>query len=206
MQVFKLVSTITIFILFFCNSYAQLDTTIWENTKVYENNELKIEVPESWLFLPLVTNEKIPFYFQGRATDYPVIVNGNNVFVTILVTKLNGYFDDLTDVINDIQDGYITNSDRVFPEGPTSHVEPFTIKSGEVAGLVSTRFYRKSKGLNQSRFDLALYNEKTKNAYMYTLVVLYGDETYQLEETLKIRDYAKRIYSRFSFKKITSEL
>lgn len=193
---------ILLFFLFsYINSYSQPDTTLWNDTKVYENDELKIEVPESWLFLPLVTNEKIPFYFQGRATDYPVIVNGNNVFVTILVDKMTKKFNNLDEVTKDIQDGYPTNPDRVFPEGPTSEVETFTIQSGETANIVSTRFYRKSKGLNQSRFDLALYNEQTKNAYMYTLIVLYGDDTYQLEETLKIRDYAKRIFSRFSFKK-----
>lgn len=201
MKISKIVILTFVLLLLISNAYAQLDTTIWDDVKIYENSEMSVEVPSKWRYFSDLTNEKFPFWFEGSGFGYPPFTaNGSLVAVTILVTKMGGDLRNLDEVTKDIQDGYTKNPDRVFPEGPTSQVESFVIKSGETANLVSTRFYRKSKGLEQSRFDLALYNEKTKNAYMYTFIVLYGDKTYELEKDFGIRDYAKRIYSRFSFK------
>mgnify|MGYP007025395596 FL=1 len=74
--------------------------------------------------------------------------------------------------------GYFENPDRVFQKDKDYTEETLTLADNSEAVLLNTRFYRKSKGLNQSRFDLVTYSKKHKTAYMFTVSIQYVDETY----------------------------
>ena len=93
--------------------------------------------------------------------------------------------------------GYFENPDRVFKKDKDYQEESFILSDKNEAILLNTRFYRKSKGLNQSRFDLATYSKKHKTAYMFTVSIQYVDDTYDFETENDLKDYAKKLYSTF---------
>ena len=91
--------------------------------------------------------------------------------------------------------GYRANPDREFPNKFKDGQEKIKLASGQDAYFLNTRFYRKSKGLNQSRFDLVVYSDKTQSGYIYTLSIQYLDKDYKFETDNKLADFAKKLYS-----------
>jgi hypothetical protein len=96
--------------------------------------------------------------------------------------------------------GYRENPDREFPKKFKDGEERIKLPSGQDAYFLNTRFYRKSKGLNQSRFDLIAYSDKAKLGYIYTVSIQYSDNDYKFETDNNLADFAKKVYSYFKIK------
>jgi hypothetical protein len=60
--------------------------------------------------------------------------------------------------------------------------------------LYSTRFFRRTKISNFTRYDLVVYSKKRKAAYMFTLLFQYHDPTYAFEAQNKLRQYAIKFF------------
>jgi hypothetical protein len=97
-------------------------------------------------------------------------------------------------------EGYRINRDRVFSADWQDAQEQLPLENGDEAWLLHTRFYRQSKGLHQSRFDLVAYSNKAKAGYLYTLSVQHVDGTYKVEGDLGIPAFAKALFSRFQLR------
>jgi len=96
--------------------------------------------------------------------------------------------------------GYKDNSDRIFPKDFIEEQEKFLLSSGQEAYLLKTRFFRPTKQLNQSRYDLVVYSDKAKQGFLVTVSVQYKDETYLFEDKYHLTDFAKKLYSYFGLK------
>ena len=97
--------------------------------------------------------------------------------MTVFLVKIDKA-KNLKDAKESMISGYFENPDRVFQKDKDYTEETLTLADNSEAVLLNTRFYRKSKGLNQSRFDLVTYSKKHKTAYMFTVSIQYVDETY----------------------------
>ena len=192
----KNILLINILFLFVYTSYSQSDTSIWSDLKTIKKDNYEVSAPKNWRELDMSAYH-LQVYFEASGLAYPLSYN-NSPFIVILCIgdmKINS----LEDARESVQNGYSQNTDRVFPEDFKYESESVKLISGEDAYIINTRFYRKSKGLNQSRFDLVAYSEKYKTSYMYTISIQYSDPSYEAEKTLGLKDFARKVYSYFKF-------
>jgi hypothetical protein len=205
------VKLLSISILFFGVGYSQSDKGLWDKIvkKAYEHYSLSI--PSSWtdlnddLMKLIPKDKKVPQnllpkgpYFVGDGRGLPGIYNDSPVMLRVFL--LDQEASNLDDAKEKTIEGYKQNPDRVFAQGFSHEEEDFTINSGEKAYLLNTRFFRKEQGLHQSRFDLVMYSEKAKTAYLYTLSVQYSDEEYHFESKYKLKEMARTLFSHFELK------
>ena len=118
--------------------------------------------------------------------------------VTIFYVKQDGK--NLDDCKDKCLSGYRANPDREFPKKFKDGEEKIKLASGQDAYFLNTRFYRQSKGLNQSRFDLVVYSDKAKIGYIYTVSIQYSDKDYKFETENKLADFAQKLYSYLTLK------
>lgn len=176
--------------------YSQTDTTIWNDLKKVEGDSYSFFVPGKWRELDM-SMYKTLHYYEASGLAFPLTYNGQNPVIVILsMVKMKET--NLEDLKTNICEGYKINTDRVFPENFKYETEEFYLNSSEKAYIINTRFYRKSKELNQSRFDLAVYSDKANQGYMFTISIQYADETYQFEQDFRLKDFARRFFSYFS--------
>ena len=179
------------------NAYGQVDQTIWDSLKTVTTNNYQLKVPYKWLQMPTggqVTEQ----LFEASGLALPVMFNGSPVMVTIFVVKQDGK--NLDDCKDKCLDGYRENLDREFPKKFKDGQEKIKLTGGQDAYFLNTRFYRQSKGLNQSRFELVVYSDKAQRGYIYTLSIQYSDNDYKFETDNKLSDFAKKLYSYFALK------
>lgn len=185
------------FILIANTPFAQTRDTTWRNLKIVETEYYQLQVPNNWLDLgsvgDLVANsyDATTHYFPDSFNTAPILVG---VFV------MNQPATNLEEAKQRCLDGYKTNPDRVFPENFTEGQKKVKLTTGQDAYLINTRFYRKTKNLNQSRYDLVVYSEKSKQAYLLTVSVQYNDPSYDFEKDFRLTEFASKIYSHFVLK------
>lgn len=137
-------------------------------------------------------------FFEASGQGLPISYNGGPVKVSVFLVKM-GKSKNLKSATESVISGYFVNADRVFKKDKDYQEESFTLSDKDEAILLNTRFYRKSKGLNQSRFDLVTYSKKYKTAYMFTVSIQYVDNTYDFETKNNLKDYARKLYSTFKW-------
>jgi hypothetical protein len=189
---------IVIFLIAFCyNLSAQTRDTSWQNMKDIETAFYSLKVPSEWLDLGKLGDlvdqsfDATSLYFVDSFNNAPIIAG---LFV------MNTPSDNLEDARTKCLKGYKDNPERIFPKNFSEGQQKTTLQSGHSAYLLHTRFYRPTKQLNQSRFDLVVYSDKAKQGFLVTVSVQYKDDTYLFEEVNHLEDFAKRLYSYFKLK------
>lgn len=177
-------------------SFTQTDTTIWNDMKKVEGDNYYFYVPKKWRDLDM-SMYKMLHYYEASGLAFPLMYNGQNPVIVIL-TLVKMKETNLEEMKQNICEGYSENSDRVFQDNIKYETEEFILNTSEKAYLINTRFYRKSKGLHQSRFDLAIFSDKASQGYMFTISIQYYDESFGFEKEYKLKDFAKKFYSYFS--------
>lgn len=179
-----------------CSLYSQTDTSVWNDMKKVESENYSFYVPAKWRDLDMSMYGML-HYYEASGLAFPLMHNGSNPVIVILcLVKTDEK--SLEDVKSDIENGYSKNKDRVFKDNFYFESEEFNLASNHKAYLINTRFFRKSKDLEQSRFDLAVYSEKANQGYMFTISIQYADETYQFEKDFKLKEFARKFFSYFS--------
>lgn len=117
--------------------------------------------------------------FEASGLAFPAMHNGSPLILTIFLAKQDGK--DLDECKEKCLSGYRDNPDREFPQQFKDGQEKVELRGGKDGYFLNTRFYRRSKGLNQSRFDLVVYSERAKAGYIYTVSFQYADNDYTFE-------------------------
>lgn len=171
--------------------------TIWDSVQAIATENYEIKVPHKWRLLQS-GSENPEQIIEASGLALPAFYNNAPVIVTLFMVKQESK--NLEEAKEKCLNGYRLNSDRVFPIAFKEGQEKVTVSSGQEAYILNTRFFRKSKGLNQSRFDLVIYSNKAKIGYFYTLSVQYYDNEYKFETEKKVSDFAKIIFSNLTLK------
>jgi hypothetical protein len=129
---------------------------------------------------------------EASGLALPATFNSAPVMVTIFIVKQNGK--NLDEIKQNCLNGYRENPDREFPIKFKDGQEKIKLMSGQDAYFLNTRFYRKSKGLNQSRYDLVLFSDKANEGYIYTLSIQYSDNEYKFEADNGLTYFAKKLF------------
>ena len=175
----------------------QVRDTSWKALQLIESDYYFILVPTTWFSMGGLT-ENVDESIDATGRYFPDSFNLAPIIVGVFI--LSQPAKDLDDARSACLKGYRTNEDRIFPNDYVENEEKLTISSGEQAYLLHTRFFRKSKNLNQSRYDLVVYSKKAKKAYLVTVSVQYNDNTYAFEKKNNLDAFARRIYSYFELK------
>ncbi|MCI0347998.1 MAG: hypothetical protein L0Z53_01105 [Acidobacteriales bacterium] len=163
----------------------------WNDTVTHQGTGYTVSVPRSWRYMqPPGRGPEHLFEASGHAL--PATYKGGPVIVTAFIGTFPAA--SLADAKENTINGYSQNADRVFPTGSKYQEKDFKLSSGQPATLLNTRFFRKSKNLQQSRFDLVAYMPSHKRALFYTLSVQYVDDTYKLEQELKLAELAQKMF------------
>jgi len=181
-------------------SFSQVDSTIWENTETITTETYEFKVPTVWRNQgEMLTKGRGPEqFFEASGKGLPVTYNNGPVIVSVFLVKLNET--NLKDAKKGIIKGYFENPDRVFKKKKDYEEESITLSDKNEAVLLNTRFYRKSKGLNQFRYDLVTFSDEYDTAYMFTVSIQFSDDTYNFEEEYFLKEYAKQLYETFKWK------
>ena len=170
----------------------QNDTSVFSKMKKVEVNEYVFEVPEKWKSPTAldVSSKDRKFDFTGVGLPG----NVNNAPLTASFT-LRKYECKSIKAAEDYLLSELTSyPDRVTPPGYNYEKDSMQIASGEKAALFSTHYLRRSKLLNFTRVDMAVYSKKRKAAYMFTVIYQYKDPTYAIEKELNFRQYAVTVF------------
>ena len=177
---------------------AQRDTSIYKVIKIVETNEYTFRIPEAWKKIPQAESVAIDEKFEFTSVGLPFKINDAPLTAFLILRKLP---------CDSIQIGetftvseFLGYPDRVTQAGENYQKEALTIASGETASLFHSRYYRRSKVSNFSRYDLVAYSEKRKAAYMLTITYQYKDPTYMAEADYQFRQYAVRVLKSLSLR------
>ncbi len=173
------------------SALAQKDTSIYSAIKNAEANEYVFSVPEKWNEVLLLDAAAIDRKFDFTDVALPHQYNSAPLTATFTLRKMPAA--DRAEAENFIINEFTAYTDRLSPAGYTYETDSLKISSGEIAALINTHFYRRSKVSNFSRYDLVAYSEKRKTAYLLTITYQYKDPTYIIEADLKLKQYAVRI-------------
>lgn len=169
-------------------------SAVWDDLVQKNGDGYRLSAPASWRPVD-AKSYGLAEFFEASGRILPVTQGGGPVIVTVFLksfpaTSLDG-------AKRDVIEGYSQNPDRVFPDGFSHQETEFVLNGTQRAYLVNTRFYRKSKGLHQSRFDLVAFSDESERAFVYTLSVQYHDESYALEDVFQLRAIAGKLFSYF---------
>jgi hypothetical protein len=177
---------------------AQENPALWRQLKTIAGDHYQLSVPENFRQFPVQGRSNPEQFFEASGQGFPIAFNQGPLIVNVFLVRED--CSSLEDCKHKCLKGYRANNDRVFPEGWQDGQEEFTLSGGERASLLYTRFYRPSKELRQSRFDLVAYSDKAKIGYLYTLSVQHVDESYKVEAELNVSAFAKNLYRRFQLR------
>ena len=194
----KKIFTLLVVVIFSTTAFGQVDKAIWDSLKTVTTDNYEFQFPYKWRQIPMGGQKGPEQMLEASGLALPATVEGSPVMLTIFIVKQDGK--DLDECKDKCLSGYRENPDREFPEKFKDGQEKLKLTSGQKAYFLSTRFYRKSKSLNQSRFDLVIYSDKAKSGYIYTISIQYSDKDYKFETTNQLSDFAKKLYSYFTIK------
>ena len=193
---------ITILGLLIClNGFSQTTNEIWKETDTISSEIYEFQVPTSWRsYGKMMNGENSPEqFFEASGKGLPISFNGGPIKISIFLVKLDKA-KNLKDAKESTISGYFENPDRIFENENNYSEKTFDISDNSESILLNTRFYRTSKGLNQSRYDLITYSKEHKTAYMLTVSFQYIDKSYEFEADNNLIGYAENLYNTFKWK------
>jgi hypothetical protein len=173
---------------------AQNDTSVFDKRQEVATSDYIFYVPGQWKKIQQIDasskDRKFEFTGVGLPSEF------NHIPVTATLTLRKYECPDVTRAEDYIVSEITSSPDRTTEPGCNYQTDTLKILSGEKAILLSTRFYRRTKITNYSRFDLIAYSKKRKAAYMFTIVFQYRDPTYAFEADNKLTQYALDVFDK----------
>jgi len=180
------------FLLCLCVAVGQLDTTIFMQTSKIATNDYYFNIPEIWVQEKVAENEFKEKRFDFTGAALPRMYKSFPVKGTFTVKEID--CDSLILAKKIITEEFNAYPDKVVPPGYSFTTETYDIGSKQTALLFTNHCYRKTKVSHITRYDLAIYNEKKKVLYLFTALVNYKDNTYQIEDDLQLKQYVSRVF------------
>jgi hypothetical protein len=180
----------------FAGAASAQDSVVTMQFRGIEGDGYRLRVPEEWKYTQ--GNGKGPdFYLELSGLALPGKFKEGPVIATVFLTAFDAK--DVDDAVQATLTGYRGNSDRVFLMEKDEAYE-HALPSGIRAPILKTRFFRKSKELQQIRYDLISYSETTKKAYDLTFSIQFADPEYSIEKEWDIAGGVQKLFDSFDLK------
>ncbi|MCW3127679.1 MAG: hypothetical protein JWO03_3337 [Bacteroidetes bacterium] len=171
---------------------------IWNSIQKIEDNKYIINIPDAWKKVTLAEGSGMDFKFDVTGVGIPPLVNGSAMYGFYTVSKVSGKKEAQAMEQNILE--FSSFYDRVTEPGYNYDTTSGTIKSGQTGKILHTRYYRRSKVSNYTRYYMVLYAPKTDETYILALNFQYKDPLYDIERTSDLTGYAKEIFAHFELR------
>jgi hypothetical protein len=187
-------------VLFVCLSFAGVaaaqDSLVTMEFRGIEGNGYRLRVPQDWRYIQ--GNGQGPdFYLELSGIALPDTFKGGPVIATVLLSPFEAK--DIDDAVQGTLAAYRGNPDRVFPLEKDEAYE-HSLPNGARAPILKTKFFRKSKGLQQIRYDLITYSASEKQAYDLVFSIQFADPEYSIEKEWDIEGGVRKLFNSFELK------
>ena len=174
------------------NTSAQTDSSIFNSLKKVEVAEYVFAVPQAWGKTDLIDISSVNRKFNFTGVGLPENFKGSPLTACFELRK--NICDSLRPAVDFVLNELTSYPDRITPPGQNYTKDTLAITSGEDGVLFSTHYYRRTKALNYSRYDCIVYSKKRRAAYLLNVTYQYRDSSYSIENDLKLREYALRVF------------
>jgi hypothetical protein len=180
------------------SAYSQSDSGIWSTEQKVEDNKYILNLPESWRKLDIGDGLGFDSKFDFSGVGIPASIGGSPLYANFTISRIAGnkYAQAKDQVLNDFSVFY----DRITEAGYNYDTATATIKSGQVGTVIHSRYYRRSKVSNYSKYYLIIYSPKADETYTLTLNFQYKDPTYDIERSAHLKDYAMQVFGHFELR------
>lgn len=180
----------------FAGAASAQDSVVTMQFRGIEGEGYRLRVPEDWRYTK-GGGQGPDFYLELSGLALPDTFKGGPVIATVFLAPFAAK--DLDDAVEGTLKGYRGNPDRVFPLEKDEAYEHHLL-SGARAPILKTRFFRKSKALQQIRYDLITYSESLKTAYDLTFSIQFADSEYSIEKEWDIETGVQKLFGSFELK------
>ncbi|MBI5355766.1 MAG: hypothetical protein HZB68_04905 [Candidatus Aenigmarchaeota archaeon] len=170
-------------------------------SQIVDTEEYKFHVPEGWWSLDkeYVKGTHLETYYRGDGVTFKPFYKNGPVIVNLWSLTSRKYAS-LEEATDDWKSGYTSNKDRVFYDQYPAKGHKIRLKDGKIASVMHVNFYRLSKELNQSRFDMLVFNEVSGKTHGLTMTVEYLSAFGDIEGDLSFPSLAEGIFETFEIK------
>jgi hypothetical protein len=179
-------------------AYSQADGTIWNSEQKAEDNKYILNLPDQWKKVPLAEGSGTDFKFDFTGVGIPATVGGSPLYGNFTISRMAGnrHGAAMDQIMTDFSGFY----DRVTEPGYNYDTTTAPIKTGETGTVLHTRYYRRSKVSNYSKYYMVVYSPKSDETYVLTLNFQYKDPSYDIERTGHFTEYAMQVFGHFEFR------
>lgn len=176
--------------------YAQAD--IWSTIQKVEANKYIINIPDGYKRVSIPEGSGTDFKFDMTGVGLPATVNGAPMYGFYTVAHLSGHKEAqaLEQSVLEFSSFY----DRVTEPGYNFDTTTASIQGGRSGTLLHTRYYRRSKVSNYSRYFLIIYADKADETYILSVSFQYKDPAYDTERSSELTDYVKKVFAHFELR------
>ena len=180
------------------SAHSQADVTIWDSQIKVEDNKYILNLPDKWKKVTLAEGSAIDFKFDFTGVGIPSTVGVSPLYANFTISRLPGnkHGAAMDQVMTDFSVFY----DRVTEPGYNFDTTNAPIKTSETGTVLHSRYYRRSKVSNYSKYYMVVYSPKADETYTLTLNFQYKDPSYDIERTGHFTEYAMQVFNHFEFR------
>ena len=179
-------------------AHGQSDQTIWNSEMKIEDNKYILNLPDQWKKVTVTAGLGLDYKFDFTGVGIPATVGGAPLYAYFTISRIAGnkHGQAMYQVLNDFSVFY----DRVTEPGYNYDTTVTTIKSGQTGTVLHSRYYRRSKVSNYSKYYLIIYSPKSDETFILALNFQYKEPSYDIERSAHFKDYATQVFSHFEFR------
>ena len=178
--------------------YAQTSSTLWNSIVKVEDNRYVINIPDGWKKVSIADGSGLDYKYDLSGVGIPATLNGAPMYGFFTISRIAGKKE--VQAMDQVLLDFTSFYDRVSEPGYNYDTAIATIKTGQAGTMVHTRYYRRSKVSNYSKYYLVVYSPKSDDTYILTLNFQYKDPSYDIERSGHVRDYVIDIFGHFEFR------
>ena len=179
-------------------AYSQADATVWDSQVKVEDNKYILNLPDKWTKVTLADGSPIDFKFDFTGVGIPATVGTGPLYANFTISRLPG--NKHSQAMDQVMTDFSVFYDRVTEPGYNFDTTTAPIKTGETGTVLHSRYYRRSKVSNYSKYYLVIYSPKADETYTLTLNFQYKDPSYDIERTAHFTEYAMKVFDHFEFR------
>lgn len=176
--------------------YTQAD--IWSTIQKVEANKYIVNLPDGYKKVSIAEGSGIDYKFDLTGVGILPIINGSPVYAFYTVARLSGHKE--AQAMEQSVLEFSSFYDRVTEPGYNFDTTTASIQTGQTGTLLHTRYYRRSKVSNYSRYFLIFYSAKTDETYILSINFQYKDPSYDIERSAALTDYVKKVFAHFELR------
>ena len=189
---------ITCLILTAYTGYGQISGGLWNSIMKVEDNRYILNLPDAWKRVTIAEGSGIDYKFDLSGAGIPPTMNGSPMYGFFTLARMSGKKEQqaMDQVLMDFTSFY----DRVTEPGYNYDTSTTVIRTGQTGTMLHTRYYRRSKVSNYSKYYLIVYSPKTDDTYILTVNFQYKDPSYDVERSAHLTEYVIQIFGHFEFR------